>query len=72
MVIWKDVPVKIRTKIGHIKKIGGRFYRSFVNDFGDVPVARWNSITNKIEEVVNLRGKAYAARSRSCYRKVKK
>jgi len=72
MVIWQDVPVLVREKIVHIKKIGGKVYRSFCNSYGDLPVMRFNEITNKIEEVVNNRGKAYAARRRKSYRKKKK
>lgn len=68
MVIWKDVPVKIRIKMPHIRKIGGRVYDSFINDYGDIPVVNFNTITNKFEEVVNNRGTAYAARNRLRYR----
>lgn len=69
MVFWKTVPVKIRTKIEHVKKVCGRTYRSFITDYGDIPCARYNEITRKIEDVVNLRGNAYAARKRTEYRK---
>ena len=69
MVIWKDIAVNIREKCVHIKKIGGRVYNSFVNTFGDLPVANFNEVTNKWEEVVNNRGRAYAARKRLSYRK---
>ncbi len=71
MVIWKDVPVLYRGKIEHVRKVGGRLRRSFIVDYGDVPVARFNDVTAKVEEVVNPRGLAYAARKRLCYRKNK-
>lgn len=68
MVIWKDIGVKLRQKVYHVKKIGGRLRFSFVDDYGDVPVARINKQTNCVEEVVNTRGRAYAARKRQAYR----
>lgn len=68
MVIWKDISVLICDKVTHVKKIGGRVYKSFIVDFGDIPVARFNDQTGKVEEVVNLRGRAYAARKRQAYR----
>lgn len=69
MIIWQDIPVKIRHKFSHIRKIGGKTYYAFANDWGDIPVARWNEQTKQIEEVQNFRGKAYAARKRKKYRK---
>lgn len=69
MTIWKTIGVVTRTKQAHIKKLGGKLYHSFVVDCGDVPVAVFNVITGKVEAVVNLRGRAYAARTRTCYRK---
>lgn len=71
MVIWKDVPVLIRHKAAHIRKIGGRIRRSFIVDYGDIPVARFNEVTGKIEEVVNTRGRSYAARNRLKYKRAK-
>ena len=68
MIIWKDVNVPICHKIFHIHKINGKLHNDFTNDFGDVPVAHFNEITNKIEDVVNTRGLAYAARKRQKYR----
>ena len=68
MVIWRDIPVRIRIKQVHIKKIGGKVYNSFCNDFGDIPVLNFNEVTNKVEAVENRRGRAYAARKRTCYR----
>jgi hypothetical protein len=69
MTLWRDVAVKILHKIPHIKKIGGRVRNSFVVDYGDLPIAHYNKITEKFEEVVNPRGSAYAARRRKKYRK---
>lgn len=53
----------------HVRKIGGKCYRSFILDYGDVPVGRWNEITGRMEEVVNTRGKAYATRNHKAFRK---
>ena len=69
MEIYRDVPVKIRHKCWHIHKLGGKPHRDFTNDYGDIPVAYLNPITKKMEEVVNNRGLAYAARNRQKYRK---
>ncbi len=69
MIIWKDVPVRIRQKIFHIRKIGGRLYNSFIDDWGDIPVKHYNEVTNKIEDIDNPRGLAYAARKRLRHRK---
>ena len=54
-VIYRDVPVVYQDRQG----------RSY---YGDVPVARFNEITRKMEAVDNPRGNAYAARSRQRYR----
>lgn len=72
MVIYIDTNVIIKHKIPHIKKMGGKWYRSFVLDRGELPVARINAITHQCEEVVNTRGMAYAARNRLKYRRNKK
>lgn len=72
MVFYKDVPVPVFHKCWHIHKIGGKYHRDFTKDFGDIPVARINEVTGKMEEVVNLRGNAYAARKRLKYKKVYK
>jgi len=72
MTIWKDVNVPIREKAIHIKKIGKRIQNSFINTVGDIPVLRFNEITKKFEDVLNLRGLAYATRKRLSYRKNKK
>jgi len=71
MVIWKDVPVLIKDKMVHCKKIGGKIFKSFIIDYGDIPVGRYNDQTGKWEEVENNRGKAYAARKRQKYRRKK-
>lgn len=72
MVIWKEVLVPIIHKIWHIHKVGKKLHRDFTKDCGDIPVARFNKITGKLEEVVNPRGRAYATRNRFKYRKKKK
>ena len=72
MIIWKDVPVKIRHKIWHVHKINGIHHKDFTNDYGDIPVVRFNSISLKWEKVVNNRGLAYAARKRLKYKRNKK
>lgn len=71
MVIWQDIAVPIVEKQYHIRALKGakakrRF--SFIKTFGDIPVARINEITGKIEAVINNRGRAYAARRRKSYR----
>jgi hypothetical protein len=71
MVIWKTIGVAIRHKCLYIKKIGGRLFNAFCDDCGDIPVARINETTGKVEEVVNTRGRAYAARNRLKHRKRK-
>ena len=58
-VIFCDVPVIYQDRQGR------KFY-------GDIPVARLNNITGKMECVDNPRGLAYAARNRLKYRKRKK
>jgi hypothetical protein len=40
---------------------------AFTADFGDLPVCRYNDITGKLEEVINPRVRAYAARNRARY-----
>ena len=57
MVIWSDVPVKIRER--------GK------KDWGDLPVIRFNEITQKLEAVVNTRGFGYATRRDDRFRKTK-
>lgn len=69
MVIWQDISVLVKNKTVHIKKIGGKLYNSFIVECGDVPVIRFNDQTKKFEEVVNNRGRAYAARKRQKYRR---
>lgn len=71
MIIWRDIPVKIKEKQSHIKKVGGRLYNSFIVTYGDIPVVNINEITGQMEEVVNTRGRAYAARRRLSYRSKK-
>lgn len=61
LLIWRDIAVRYRDKIIHIK-IGGKVYRRIISDFGDLPVARFNDITKKWEDVENRRGRAYAKR----------
>lgn len=68
MVIWKDIPVLIKNKTMHIKKIGGKLFKSFIIEYGDIPVCTYNEISGQWEAVENKRGKAYAARKRQKYR----
>jgi hypothetical protein len=71
MVIWQDIAVPIIEKQVHVRAIKGAKARrrfSFIKTFGDIPVAIINSVTGKIEPVVNNRGRAYAARRRNAYR----
>ena len=70
MVIWKDINVRLRQKCIHVVMVGHNFRhrRAFINTFGEVPVLRFNEITGKFEDVVNPRGRAYAARNRLKYR----
>ena len=68
MTIWKDTSVLYRAKETHVKKYGGRLRLAFGLFLGDLPVVNFNETTQKFEPVVNLRGRAYAARKRACYR----
>jgi len=68
MVIWQDVTVRIRHKIWHVHGVKGRLHRDFTLDYGDIPLWRFNEITNKREICVNTRGRAYGARKRQMYR----
>ena len=68
MIIWKDINVPIFHKTTHVRKIGGRLRRSFIRDSGDIPILRFNAVTRKFEQVVNNRGRAYAARKRLRHR----
>lgn len=69
MVIWTYSPDVIEVKGTHLKKAGGRRSGGWHKDNGDVPVARYNSITKKMEAVVNPRGRAYGLRKAKRYRK---
>lgn len=69
LVVYRDVPVVIRKKVWHTTKPGGRRRRGFCRNLGDIPVASYNSETTKFEEVVNLRGNAYALRNALKYHK---
>ena len=68
MVIWKDVGVVINEKQVHIRKIGGRLFNSFIKTYGDIPVVIFGD-AGKVIDVVNTRGRAYAARRRKAFRK---
>jgi hypothetical protein len=72
MIFWRDVPVRINHKCWHIHKIGGIFHRDFTKDYGDLPVGRINTVTNRAEAVVNNRGMAYATRNRKKFLNSKK
>jgi hypothetical protein len=77
MVIYRSVGVRIYAKMRHLRVNNAanihngvnRF--AFASDFGDLPVCRYNDITGKVEEVVNPRGRACAARNRARYRRDK-
>lgn len=71
MVLWADVPVRIRRKMSYCRKFCGKRYFGFIDTYGELPVVNFNKITNKFEPVVNNRGIAYAARNRQMYRKKK-
>ncbi len=73
MVIWTDTPVRITHKCKHIKKASqnakkGFWYTGFIEDNGDLPLGRFNAITNQFEPCVNTRGYAYAKRKDKQYR----
>jgi hypothetical protein len=76
MVFWKDVAVPITRKEVHIRAISagakGRRRNAFIKTYGDVPVVHINEQTGKWEEVVNTRGRAYAARNRKAFRPSKR
>lgn len=67
MPIYRDVYMPITEKQVHIRKIGGRRYHAFINTYGDLPGLVFTP--NGIQEVVNPRGRAYAARRRLKHRK---
>jgi hypothetical protein len=71
MVIYIDTPAIIREKGPHVKKPGGRVFGGFGVFNGDIPVARFNETTGKLEEVVNPRGNSYAHRNAARYRRKK-
>ena len=71
MVIWVDAPIVIVIKAPNIKRMNKRACNSLHKTYGEIPVAYFNEVTNKLEPVVNHRGKAYAARKRQSYRKHK-
>ena len=69
MIFYKTVPVKIKRKMIHIRKIGGKIYNSIITDYGEIPSVRYNEKTKKFEDVVNTRGNAYAKRNDLKYRR---
>lgn len=69
VVFWRDVPVRIYHKIKHIHKLKGKIHKNFTQDFGDIPMFRYNPKSGKYEKVVNFRGYAYAKRRDIKYRK---
>lgn len=71
MIFYKSLRVLIKIKMTHIRKIGGRTYRSFILDYGNILGIRFNEITGKSEAVINNRGRAYACRNRLRYRRKK-
>jgi hypothetical protein len=71
MIIWKTIPVLFKDKIEHVKKIGGKLFRSFIVDYGDIPHSRYNEVSQSWEEIENKRGNSYAVRKRQKYRRNK-
>lgn len=72
MVIYKDTVVQIEIKGIHVSKMGGRILGGFHKDNGDIPVARFNVVTGKIEDVENRRGNAYAHRNAKRFRSMRR
>lgn len=72
LVFWRDVPVKVRDKVWHIHKFGGKVHRNLCTGFGEIPVASFNEETNKLEPVVNSRGYGYAKRRDLKFRKTRR
>ncbi len=70
--IYRTVAVPIFVKIVHIRWIGDRVRRAFTRDCGDLPFDTFNDVTGQWMGVENRPGLAYAARTRSTYRKNKK
>jgi hypothetical protein len=76
IVCWVDTPVRVKHKTKHIKKIKENykksfFYTGFINDYGDIPMGRFNNITNQFEPCINNRGYGYAKRKDIKYRRKK-
>lgn len=69
--MWRDVPVKIRRKMWHIRGINKRLRRAFCCIYGDVPIGSYNTKTEKFELCFNSRGNAYALRNALRNRKCK-
>jgi hypothetical protein len=70
MEVYRDVPVVYKAKEYHAtQKVSWVPRKSFALFHGDVPVARFNTVTKIWEECENNRGNAYAARKRLKYRK---
>lgn len=69
MVIYKTVPVVIKSKQPHVHKVCGKLCRCTHKDYGDVPVGSLNG--KNFIPVVNRRGLAYAARNRLKFRNKK-
>lgn len=70
MVLYKDTPLMIRSKIVCYSLKRKRHFKRFELLNGDIPIVVLTK--NGAVEVVNTRGLAYAARNRMCYRKTKK
>ena len=47
MIFYKTVPVKIKRKMIHNRKIGGKIYNSIITDYGEIPSVRYNEKTKK-------------------------
>ncbi len=74
ITFYRDVPVLIREKCGHVIRKGRKYLNrtGFGTFLGDIPVARYNEVTGKMEPVENKRGMAYALRNALRNRKDKR
>lgn len=72
MEIYRDIyRFLIKTKGGHINRKGKR-KAGFHKYFGDIPIAVFNTITNKWEPCEITRGYAYALRNAHKYKRNRK
>jgi len=69
MIFWKDIGVVIHRKMLHCRKACGKTYLGIIKTLGDLPMGRFNEVTQKFEPVENRRGRAYATRNDIRYHK---